>query len=151
MSSAISSSALTGQRLLLVNDCQGLRARKCLLEEGGFLVEAVCDPAVALQYVLAGQVDLVVTDHKPPAVDGLALIAMLRQQRPQLPIILLSGVADALGLNENNTGATIVLQKGANEVTHLLRSVSRLLQRKVARKPPASLVAAAGEARRKTV
>jgi len=40
-------------------------------------------------------------------------------------------------LNEDSTGADAVLQKSANEVTHLLRAVQRLLRRKPpARKPP---------------
>jgi len=33
-------------------------------------------------------------------------------------------------MNEASTGADVVIQKSANEVSHLIRSVSRLLRRK---------------------
>jgi hypothetical protein len=41
-----------------------------------------------------------------------------------------------MGLNEDNTGADVVIQKSANEVAHLVRSVNRLLRRKPTRKAP---------------
>jgi len=47
-----------------------------------------------------------------------------------LPIVLISGYVDTLGMNEASTGADVVIQKSANEVSHLIRSVSRLLRRK---------------------
>jgi hypothetical protein len=50
-------------------------------------------------------------------------------------IILISGFTDTLGLNEANTGADIVLQKSANEVTHLIRAVNRLIRKPAPRKP----------------
>jgi hypothetical protein len=68
---------------------------------------------------------------------------------PALPIVLLSGFSEALGLAEASTGADVVLQKSANEVTHLIRAVNRLLRRKVTKKPPSSQGAL--KAKRKTV
>ena len=47
--------------------------------------------------------DLVVTDYKMPHMDGLELIASLRKREPDLPIVLISGFVDTLGLNEENT------------------------------------------------
>jgi hypothetical protein len=46
--------------------------------------------------------------------------------------VLLSGFVDALGLNEQTTGAEAVIQKSANEVPHLVRAVARLLKKKPA-------------------
>ena len=54
------------------------------------------------------------------------------------PVILLSGFVDALGLDEKNTGADVVLQKSANEVSHLVRSVKSVLKRSAPKKPAAS-------------
>jgi len=79
-----------------------------------------------------------VTDYKMPRMDGVELIARLRKHAPGLPVILISGFVDALGLNEDNTGADAVIQKSANEVSHLVRSVGRLLRKPPAKKPPAS-------------
>jgi hypothetical protein len=65
----------------------------------------------------------------------------LRKHSPGLPVILISGFVDALGLSEQNTGADVVIQKSHNEVSHLVRAVARLLNRKSPKKP------AAGETR----
>jgi hypothetical protein len=43
---------------------------------------------------------------------------------------------DALGLDEKNTGADIVIMKSANEVTHMVRAVKSLLRR-IPKKPAA--------------
>jgi CheY-like chemotaxis protein len=95
----------------------------------------------ALECVASDKFNLVVTDYKMPRMNGLELIARLRKQSPGLPVILISGFVDTLGLNEQNTGADVVIQKSNHEVPHLVRAVARLLNRKPARKP------AAGEAR----
>jgi hypothetical protein len=52
-----------------------------------------------------------------------------------LPIILLSGFVEPLGLTEESTGADVVLSKSAGEVGFLVRSVRRLLSRQPVRKP----------------
>ena len=77
-----------------------------------------------------------------PRMNGIELIKNVRKHNEIIPVILLSGIADALGLTEGNTGADIVIQKSANEVTHLVRAVNRLMRKKTQRKPPASAQAA---------
>jgi len=64
--------------------------------------------------------------------------------------VLVSGFVDTLGMNEASTGADAVIQKSANEVTHLVRAVSRLLRRKPAKKS-VSGVRPALKAKRKAV
>jgi two-component system, OmpR family, response regulator ChvI len=140
----------TRARILLVDDnANGLAARKTVLEELGHKVLTATSGADALEQFTAHKVDLVVTDYKMPRMDGLELIGRLRGQVPSLPIVLLSGFAETLGLSEASTGADVVLQKSANEVSHLVRAVSRLLRRKPAKKPPAAQVAV--KVKRKTV
>ncbi len=85
-----------------------------------------------------GKFDLLVTDFKMPKMNGIELIRRIRPLQPALAIILLSGFVDALGLDEKSTGADVVINKGAHEIPHLLRSVTRLLSRQPAKKPPAS-------------
>src|SRR5579872_4851837 len=126
----------TSSRILLVDDnANGLSARRCVLEELGHRVTTASSAADALEQFNGHKYDLLVTDYKMPRMDGIELIARVRKQSPAMPIILLSGFVDALGLSENNTGADVVIQKSANEVSHLVRSVGRLLRRK---KPNAS-------------
>jgi len=43
---------------------------------------------------------------------GQQLIQKIRQQNPQIPIVILSGYVEILGLTEESTGADIVLAKG---------------------------------------
>jgi CheY-like chemotaxis protein len=125
----------TPARILLVDDnVNGLSARKCVLDELGHKTTTAASGAEALAIFDIHKFDLVVTDYKMARMNGIELIAELRVQSPDLPIILISGFVDALGLSENNTGADVVIQKSANEVSHLVRSVGRLLRRTPARK-----------------
>jgi len=123
--------------ILLVDDNQdGVVARQSVLEELGYNVVSACSGADALARVEQQQFDLIITDYKMRPMDGLELIAHLRNGEFRNPIILLTGFAESLGLREDSTGATAVIQKSANEVTHLVRSIKRLLA--TPRKPAAS-------------
>jgi CheY-like chemotaxis protein len=122
--------------ILLVNTNAGGRtARKAVLEEQGYRVVVSASAADALDQCSRETFDLVITDDKLQRIDGIDLITRLHTQRPELPVILISEFVEALGLNEENTGADAVIQKSANEVSHLIRATSRLLRR---RKPPES-------------
>jgi CheY-like chemotaxis protein len=125
--------------ILLVDDNKlGLCARKCVLEELGHTIWTAANGADALEQFASRKFDLVVTDYKMPRMDGLELIVGLRKCAPDVPVILISGFVDSLGLSEENTGADVVIQKSANEVSHMVRSVARLLRRKPVKKPAGS-------------
>ncbi len=127
---------LAPARILLVDDNpNGLSARKTVLQELGATITTADCASAAIDCLSSGAFDLVVTDYKMPRMNGIELIARLRKQFPAIPIILISGFVDALGLNEHSTGADVVIQKSNNEVAHLVRAASRLLRRK---KPPQS-------------
>lgn len=144
------SSHTTAQILLVDDNRQGLCARKSVLEELGYEITVASSADEALEQFAQQKFDLLITDYKMPRMNGMELIKRVRTQNPALPIILLSGFVDTLGLSEETTGADIVIQKSHNEVVHLVRSVSRLLNRKATRKP-ASSERAASKARRQTV
>ncbi len=138
--SAVSSSKPSSSpiRILLVDDNQlGLAARKTVLEELGYRITTATSGQEALEGFAASAYDLIITDYKMPKMSGKDLIERVRKQAPAVPVILLSGFVDALGLDEKSTGADVVIQKSANEVAHLVRSVKRLLTRKPPRKPAA--------------
>ena len=132
-----SSSSIHGRILLVDDNINGSTARKTVLEELGHKIGMASSGAEALEQFSKQKYDLVVTDFKMPRMDGLELISRLRKLEPDIPIVLVSGFVDTLGLNEASTGADAVIQKSANEVTHLVRAVSRLLRRKPAKKPAA--------------
>ncbi len=136
--------------ILLVDDNKlGLSARKSVLEELGHSISTASNGSDALDQFADRKFDLVVTDYKMPRMDGLELIVRLRKIVPGLPVILISGFVDSLGLSEENTGADVVIQKSANEVSHMVRSVARLLRKKPVKKPAGS-EGAAGRAKKKS-
>jgi|SRR4051794_12132853 len=123
-------------RILLVDDNRnGLLARKSVLEEHGYVVHAYPSPVEALLGFGQHTYDLIVTDYRMPKMNGTELIAEIRAVQPNLPIVLVSGVADVLGLDEKSTGANVVIPKSSTEVTHLIRAVKRLLDAPVPKKP----------------
>lgn len=130
--------AETPAKILLVDDNRhGLLARRAILEELGYQLTVCSDPSEALQTFSAAPLDLVITDYRMPQMTGVELIAKLREVNAAVPVILISGFVDTLGLTEESTGADAVIQKSANEVPQLLRAVARVLRRKNSPKKPA--------------
>lgn len=125
-----------GRILLVDGNAGGLAARKTVLEEAGHKVSVATGGGDAFEQFSTLKFDLVVTDHKMPRMDGLGLIKKIHEASPETPVVLLSGFVDALGLNEQTTGASAVIQKSSTEVPHLVRAVARLLNRKPAKKGP---------------
>jgi CheY-like chemotaxis protein len=125
--------------ILLVDDNKGgLGARKAILEELGHCVTTASGGEDALEHFSRAKFDLVITDHRMARMNGVELIRRIRGTHPDIPVIMLSGYVEALGLTESNTGADLVLAKNSTEVTHLIRGVSRLLRQRAAKKPPKS-------------
>jgi CheY-like chemotaxis protein len=125
-------------RILLVDENRnGLLVRKSILEEHGFSVTASSSQEDALTKFLSSQFDLVITGHSLPKLNGAEMIRLVRELKPSTPAILISGLVDALGLTEKNTGADAVVPKSSTEVSHLLRAVNRLLH-PATRKPASS-------------
>ncbi len=122
--------------ILLVDDnTLGLAARKVVLEELGYQITTAGSALEGLERFAETAFELLITDYKMPRMNGVQLIKKVREESPSLPIILLSGFADTLGLDEKNTGADIVIQKSNNEVPDMVRAVRKLLRPK---KPAAS-------------
>lgn len=126
-------------QILLVDDSRdGLLVRKSLLEEAGYTVQVAENGEEGLKLYEASNFDVVVTDYRMPRMNGVEMIGRIRRHNPNARIILLSGFVEPLGLTEENTGADAVIAKSANEPTHLVRWVKRLLNRAATRKPPAT-------------
>ena len=113
--------------VLLVDDNRdGLLVRRALLQEQGFRVQMAQNGEEGLKLFDSITFDVVVTDYRMPKMSGMELIGHLRKRNPRVRIVLLSSLVEALGLNEENTGADAVVAKNSNEPAHLLRSVRRL-------------------------
>lgn len=84
-------------RILLAEDDDSVRAFvRRALELDGHQVTATEDGAEAFE-VLAGAdaaFDLLLSDIKMPVMDGIALALAVARDRPDLPILLMTGYAD---------------------------------------------------------
>lgn len=138
-------------RILLVDDNNfGLAARRSVLQELGHRVDTCATAVDALELCGKHNFDVVVTDYKMPKMNGVEFIGRLRKLYPGASVILISGFADTLGLDETSTGADVVLQKSANEVQQLIRAVNRLLRKQPSPKKPSGSQPGAKIDKRKT-
>lgn len=82
--------------ILVVDDEPSIRrlATRALLEEG-FDVREAGDGVQALEIVHAGGVSVLVSDVVMPRLNGVQLMERLARSHPQLPVVLMSGYANA--------------------------------------------------------
>jgi CheY-like chemotaxis protein len=117
--------------VLVVDDDSAARSLlRVYLERAGFAVVEAEDGLDAARVLEAQDVDVVVTDVFMPEQDGIELVQGLRRDRPDLPIVVVSGgdrshdtfmlrVAEALG-------AGAVLRKPVR-AEELVAAIRRLL------------------------
>jgi CheY-like chemotaxis protein len=68
----------------------GLEIRKMVLEREGFTVLTAKDGQAGISVFDTEQIDAVVLDYAMPGMDGGKVAAILRQRRPDIPILMLS-------------------------------------------------------------
>ena len=97
--------ALRDKRILVVDDTpEAGRAIRAIVEHLGGKVEVADAAPDALRMIGAGHCDLLISDWKMPAMDGLQLIRAIRAEGgKQLPVIML---ASAYGIEELRQEAT---------------------------------------------
>ena len=85
-----------GARVLVIDDEENiLDTAKDALEQVGYRVETARSGDAVLQRLQTHlDVDAVITDIVMPHTDGLTVIERLRAERPEIPIIAASGLAD---------------------------------------------------------
>ena len=79
--------------ILLVDDEPLVRlGTALLLEELDHRVIQASSAAQALQLLAENEdIEIIITDFRMPDMDGLELIGQARQQRPEIPVLLMTG------------------------------------------------------------
>jgi DNA-binding NtrC family response regulator len=86
--------------LLLIDDNAVQAAtRQTILKRAGYYVIAVLSPERALEQFRNNEypapIDLVITDHIMPGMTGAEFVTSVREFAPDLPVLVISGLADA--------------------------------------------------------
>ncbi len=101
------------EKILVADDDPA--ARECLcrsLAQAGYKVTAAANGRQALELFSCQPFDLVITDILMPDCDGLEVLRHIRQVRPQVPVVAISGADDELFRQDAaGLGATFVLPK----------------------------------------
>lgn len=118
------------QILLIGTNRHGLVARSSVLEDLGYVVETAKNARSGLEKFGRKPFALVVTDYRMPHISGLEILQRIRKKNRLVPVVILSGHAEKLGLTQKSTGADAVLAKGPTETRDLIRTVTRLLRKK---------------------
>jgi FixJ family two-component response regulator len=104
------------EKVLLVDDEQDfLEALATRMEDRGMDVSTTTSAADALKKVEAGAYDAVVLDLNMPEMDGLEVLKAMKEKRPELQIILLTGYATVQkGVEAMKFGAMDFIEKPAD-------------------------------------
>ena len=97
------------QVLLIDDNALQLSVREAVLRGAGFQVSVATtgESALAMLRVLRHNIGVVVTDHIMPGCDGPELVRRVRAMDPGLPIVVLSGLAEA---NAQYDGLNVVFR-----------------------------------------
>lgn len=98
-------------RLLVADDDDDFRiaVAELLSLEGWDVIERF-DGKAALEFSLTDQLDVALLDHRMPGLLGGDVYARLRQERPDLPVVLMTAAMDPDRL-AREVGAPVVLNK----------------------------------------
>jgi CheY-like chemotaxis protein len=90
---------MTAEILLVDDNAIQATTRRAILVRSGRSVVIATGAAQALQMLddeeLIRSVDLIITDHWMPGLNGPQFVEKLRERLPEIPVLVLSGLADA--------------------------------------------------------
>ena len=100
-------------RILLVDDEEIVRQTIGeYLRECGHQVDEADDGTTALQIAAEGRYDVALVDIRMPGMDGFSLLSRLREHRPEMAVVLITGHGDVQMAEEALVrGATSLLTK----------------------------------------
>ena len=115
--------------LLIDDNAVQAATRQAILKRSGYFVIPVMNPRRALQQFreqdFPAEIDLVITDHIMPEMNGSEFVRELREIHPGLPVLVISGMEEA---EEKYDGMNVLFRLKPLLPDNLLASVDRLLE-----------------------
>jgi CheY-like chemotaxis protein len=114
------------KRILVVDDEEAIRLLyKEELSEAGYAVELAADGAEALRLVQQSRPDLMTVDIRMPGMDGIELLARVREIYRDLPIIICTAYGDFR--NDFGTWASDAFLTKSADLSELKEKIRELL------------------------
>ncbi len=110
--------------LCIDDDKTALHIRQLVLEMSGYTVLVASNSATAMEIFSSSVVDMVVSDHFLQDGTGIELAAAMKKLKPDVPIVIISGMVDA---PEGMEHADLFICKG-DSPPEVLRKISELLK-----------------------
>jgi DNA-binding NtrC family response regulator len=121
-----------------------LKSLSSFLElETDYTVKSFVSPTEAFEYIRDNEVDLVVSDYLMPEMDGLSFLDKVKEIKPEVPRIILTGYADKenaikaindVGLYQyiekpwDNDDLLIILRNGINKNSLMKKLRNKITQ-----------------------
>jgi DNA-binding response OmpR family regulator len=120
---------MTATILLIDDNAVQAATRQTILKRAGYFVIAALDPARALEQFkddeFPAEIGLVITDHLMPMMSGAEFVRELRKTHPELPVMVISGLAEA---EDEYEGMNVTFRMKPLLPDNLLASVRSLIQ-----------------------
>lgn len=118
---------ISKRQILVVDDEPYIcSAYKLMFRHEGHMVHIASNATEALGLLELHQFDLVILDFAMPGMKGDELAGVIRQRRPQLPIIMVTAHADALKSSRHPLPGVDCLLAKPCEVETLRESIAKL-------------------------
>jgi len=120
------------RKLAIVDDeIQIVEMLKKFFEKGGkYSVVTFSDPISGLNYLGSNDVDLVLLDIMMPKMDGLELLAKLKEKKPHAKVVMMTAFStlDRV-LKSHKEGADNYIMKPFESLAELERKVSEAIEK----------------------
>ncbi len=116
-------------RVLVVDDDENVLGPLCrFLKRSGYALESAADGAAGLEVAGVFEPDVIISDVAMPTMNGIELCREVRRDRPDVPVILMSGWTSGIDPSRaRRAGATALLKKpfALEQVASALRTIAR--------------------------